>query len=171
MRINREKGIGLVPLILIIVAIIIIGAVVTGIVVINKHKNKEPITVESFKNTMQEKNYEVYDVKDSLFSDFDQIEKAYIAIKGNDIYQIEFYKLRSEDDAVYIYNINKTKFEAYKSSSSIETTTSIGNNSKYTLTTNDKYKVISRVADTAIYLDVDTEYKDEVKAILKELGY
>ena len=47
----------------------------------------------------------------------------------------------------------------------------MGNNSKYTLKTKDEYKVVSRIEDTVIYADVDEKYEDEVKEILKEMGY
>lgn len=42
---------------------------------------------------------------------------------------------------------------------------------KYTLSTESKYKVISRIDNTVIYLNVDDNYKEEVKNVLKELGY
>lgn len=171
MKERSGKGIALLPLILIIVAIVVIGGIITGVVLINNYKNKEPITANSFENIMKEKDYEVYDVKESLFYGVDAVEKALVAVKGNQKYQIEFYKIDSEEYAMYMYNLNKTKFEAFKTGNSMETSVDIGNVSKYTLTTDSKFKVISRVADTAIYLDVDKEYKDEVKALLKELGY
>jgi len=47
----------------------------------------------------------------------------------------------------------------------------MGNNSKYTLKTNGEYKVVSRIEDTVIYVDVDEKYEDDVKEILKEIGY
>ena len=105
------------------------------------------------------------------FSNYDYIEKAYIALEEDYDYKIEFYKLDEEEDAIDFYKLNKEKFESQKGSGSAESTVNIGNNSKYTLTTNGEYKVISRIENTAIYLDVDKKYKDEVKEILKELGY
>ena len=168
---KSEKGIGLVTFILIFVAILVIAGVIVGVVIINKNLNKEPITVNEFKEMMKDKDFELVNSKETQLLEYDYIEKSYIALEEDYNYQIEFYKLDEEEDAIYFFNINKEKFEKSKSSASTETSVSMGNNSKYTLTTKDKYKVISRVEDTAIYLDVDKKYKDEVKEILKEMGY
>lgn len=170
MNLKNERGIGLVPFILILVAIIVIAGIIVGVVIINKNLNKEPITVSEFKNIMEDKDFEIMDAKDQ-FEDYDYIEKVYLALEEDYEYQIEFYKLDEEDDAINFYNTNKRIFEDSKSSASAETSVSMGNNSKYTLATGDKYKVVSRIENTVIYLNVDEEYKDEVKDILKEIGY
>lgn len=34
-----------------------------------------------------------------------------------------------------------------------------------------KYKALSRINETVIYLNIDKEYKKEVQRILKKLGY
>ena len=170
-KIKSEKGIGLVTFILIFVAILVIAGVIVGVVIINKNLNKEPITISEFKDMMKDKDFELVNSKETQLLEYDYIEKSYIALEEDYNYQVEFYELDEEEDAIYFYNINKEKFEKSKSSASTETSVSMGNNSKYTLTTKDKYKVISRIEDTAIYLDVDKKYKDEVKEILKEMGY
>lgn len=167
---KNNKGIGLLPLILIIVAIVVIGGVVAGILIIDKNNNKEPITASEFKNEMEELDFEIVDVKNQ-FAQYDFVEKAYVALEEDSDYQIEFYKLDEEDDAMDFYDNNKKIFQSQKGSTSAETNVNFKNNSKYTLTTNGEYKVVSRIEDTVIYLNVDKEYKDEVKEILKELGY
>lgn len=75
------------------------------------------------------------------------------------------------DNAVSFFNTNKNIFENSKSNDAIETSVSMGNNSKYTLTTNSRYKVVSRIDNTVIYLDVADQYKNDVQSILKSLGY
>ena len=169
-NLRNNKGIGLLALILIIVAILVIGGIIVGVVIINKNVNKEPMTAKEFTDIMEDKGFQIVDVKQQ-FSNYDYIEKAYVALEEDGDYQIEFYKLAEEEDAIYFYNLNKDKFESTKTSISTELTKSIGNNSKYVLTSDGKYKVISRIEDTAIYLDVDEKYKDKIKQILKELGY
>ena len=37
--------------------------------------------------------------------------------------------------------------------------------------TNGKYKYLSRIDNTLVYVDVDESYKDIVKDIMKEIGY
>lgn len=133
-------------------------------------KDKKSITADEFKNTMESNDYIVQEATDQ-FSEYDYVKKVYIALSSDSSYQIEFYQLSDEDYATSFYNNNKSIFEKSKSSKNSETSVSMSNYSKYTLQTNGKYKVISRIGNTAIYLNVDTEYKADVKSILKELGY
>lgn len=169
-KVTSEKGIGLVLFILIFVGILLISAIVVGVVIINKNLNKEPITISEFKEMMEDKDFEIVDAKEQ-FEDYDYVKKVYIALEEDYDYQIEFYKLDDEENAEYFYNINKKIFENSKTSPSKETNVSMGNNSKYTLTTADEYKVVSRIENTVIYADVDEKYEDEVKEILKDMGY
>jgi len=169
-KFKNEKGIGLVAFILMFVAILVIAGIVVGVIVINKAMNKETISASEFKEILEYKDFEVVDAKEQ-FINYDYIEKAYIALEEDYEYQIEFYKLDEEDEAIDFYNLNKEKFEEQKGSTSAETSINIGNNSKYAVKTNGKYKVVSRIENTMIYLDVDKKYKDEVDEILKELGY
>lgn len=132
--------------------------------------NKKAITSEDYKNKMEEKKYSVQE-STSQFSDYDYVKKVYIALNSDRTYQIEFYELSDVDNAVSFFNNNKTIFENSKSNDAVETSVSMGNNSKYTLTTNGRYKVVSRIDNTVIYLDVTEQYKNDVQSILKSLGY
>lgn len=170
-NLKNEKGIGLVPFILIFVAILVIAGIVVGVVIINKNLNKQPISAGDFKEIMEDKDFEIIDAKENQLTEYDYVKKAYVALEEDYNYQIEFYKLDEEEDAIRFYKTNKEIFEDSKGSSSVETKVSMGNNSKYTLKTNDEYKVVSRIEDTVIYADVDEKYADEVKEILKEMGY
>ena len=58
-----------------------------------------------------------------------------------------------------------------KSNSSVQTNINGKNYSKYTLSSDGKYMIVSRINNTVVYLDVDSSYKDEIKTILNELGY
>ena len=87
------------------------------------------------------------------------------------VYQIEFYELSNEENAISMHNTNKTKFESQKSNASASATASMNNYSTYSLTTNGKYKYLSRINNTLVYVDVDENYKDIVKDIMKEIGY
>ena len=170
-KLKNDKGIGLVPFILIFVGILVIAGIIVGVVILNKHLNKQPITVSEFKNIMEDKDFEIIDAIDQT-DDYDNgIKKAYIALEEDYDYQIEFFKLDEEEDAIDLYKHNKEIFEDSKGSSSVETKVSMGNNSKYTLKTNGEYKVVSRIENTVIYADVDDKYEDEVNEILKEIGY
>lgn len=132
--------------------------------------NKTSITSDDFKNKMESNGYTVQDATSQMAS-YDYIKKVYIAISNDSTYQIEFYELSDSDYATSFFNNNKSIFEDSKSSVSTETSVNLGNHNKYSLTANDKFKVVSRIDNTVIYLDVDENYKSSVKDILDDLGY
>ena len=166
------------PVMIAIIAVVIVAIIVAIIVGIflnkpNKedgNKQQEITDAESFRNAMQEKGYIVMDAKNQ-FANYSKIEKVYIATNESYSYQIEFYQISDDAYATSFYNNNKSKFEAAKTENSVETNNDLENNSKYTLTTDDKYKAVSKVNNNIIYLDVKTEYKDTVQKILEELGF
>lgn len=156
-----------VVIVLIVVAIII---AILGIGFINLNKEKTSITASSFKNSMEQKGYIVSDAN-SQFSEYDYVKQVYVAVNSDYSYKIEFYELADDNYATNFYNNNKSIFESSKGNTSTGTSTSLKNYSKYTLSSNGKYMVVSRINNTVIYLNVDDSYKDMVKDLLKELGY
>lgn len=156
--------------ILIIVGIIlavIIGAICIGVSKLNKEKT--PVKAEEFRTTMESNGFKVVDVTSQFAQYNGYMNTAYVAQK--DEYQIEFFVLSSLDNAVSMYNTNKAKFESQKANASGSYETSIKNYSVYSITTNGKYKYVSRIDDTLIYIDADTTYQGDIKAIVKKLGY
>lgn len=132
--------------------------------------NKTAITSSDFKDKMENKGYVVQDATNQ-FSEYNYINQVYIALNSDSACQIEFYELSNIDSAINFFNNNKTLFENSKTSGAVEASVDVGNNSKYTLETNGQYKVVSRIDNTVVYLNVSHDYKSEVKDILKELGY
>lgn len=127
--------------------------------------NKEPITAEQFRAKMEKNNFVIFDITPQ-YADYG-INKALVA--KNKYYQIEFYITKDVDTAVMMFNENKEKFQLSKSSGVIENSRSIGNSSRYSLQANSKYKVVSRIGDTLIYIDAPANYKKEIQNILEEL--
>lgn len=152
--------------ILLIVLISAVGFMIYSIVT----KEKDSISAEQFRSLMEERGYLIFDVT-SQYEEYGYVEKAYIATTSDKKYQIEFYVLSDDEEAIYFYNTNKIIFENSKGGVSSQTTSEISNYSKYALSSNDKYMVISRINNTAIYLNVEDEYKDIIKDLLKEIGY
>ena len=132
--------------------------------------SKKAITAADFKTIMEERGYSIIDAT-SQFSGYGYVKSAYIALGTDEEFQIEFYEMSSVDKAVSFYNNNKAIFESSKSSAAVESTVNMGNHSKYTLTTNGSYKIVSRIENTVVYLDVAEDKKDIVKDILEALGY
>lgn len=135
----------------------------------NDSNSKTAITADKFCSIMQAKGYEVGDFTSQFAQYGDYAKKVCAARKTG--YQIEFFELANESNAIESYNTNKTKFESQKGNISSYFTVSKNNYNTYTLTTNGQYKYICRVDNTFIYADVAEEYKDEVKNIINELGY
>ncbi|MCP1225742.1 hypothetical protein [Sebaldella sp. S0638] len=130
-------------------------------------KAKKAVTAEEFKSKMTQKGYQIVDISEKYAG---KGAKA-VLIAMKDGYQIEFYVTENKDYAVGSYNLNKEKIEKTKGNSMVETQKSIGNVSKYTLKSNSSYKVVSRVGETFIYLNVPGSKTEEVKEILNKLGY
>lgn len=131
---------------------------------------KTQISSEAFKTTLEGKEFNVIDANSQL-SSISQIKQAYLAIESGYNYQIEFYELADDSSATTFYNNNKNNFEASKGDASAEKNLKGQNWEKYTLSSNGKYMVVSRIANTVIYLSVKDEYSSTVKDILKEINY
>ncbi len=160
-----------ISLIVLIVAIIIIVAVFGVIKFVKSVDSKEAISVEKFKSVMEGKEFLVLDAKQSQFASVNYIKSANIAAKKDRSYQLEFYELTSDSDAISFYNNNLNIFKSYYTNGSSEANVNTKNTSKYTLNTSDKYRVLSRIGNTVLYVSVDAKYKDDVNSIIKDLGY
>ena len=132
--------------------------------------SKEAIEAEDFKVIMSGLEFTISDATDEYVQN-EYVTKVYVAVSSNEEYKIEFYEFSDGSSGLDFYNSIQTKFENSKTGSSVYSSVNLGNYSKYTLSTDGKYKVVSRIDNTAVYLDVDDVYKDEVKGILDNLGY
>lgn len=154
---------------IIIGIILAILALVIFVVFNVLNKEKTPMSADTFNTTMESKGYTLVDTT-SLFAQYgNYMTKSYAAQKTG--YQIEFYELSSVENAIDMYNTNKLIFESQKGDVSVSATTGINNYSTYSLSTNGKYKYLSRIDNTFIYVDVDESYKDIIEDIMKEIGY
>lgn len=131
---------------------------------------KEALDEENFRRIMTDTGFTIVDVE-KQFEEYGYFDDALIALEQTSNYQIEFYELENEGYAKSFYDNNKEIFEASKTDKSIYTNLDLTERNKYTLVTETEYKVISRIEDTVIYINVNKEYKDEVNNILKKLGY
>lgn len=131
---------------------------------------KVSITAEDYRTIMEEMGYKLTDASEQ-FVDYDEITKVYVAISDNGAYQIEFYELSTADAAMRLFAGNKSIFEQSAGNASANSSVSAANYSNYKLAANGQYKVLSRIDNTMIYIDVPAEFKDEVKTALEELGY
>ena len=155
---------------IIILAIVLVLGLIGPIVFFSFNKEKDAISATTFHSSMQGKGYTVVDAT-SQFSSYPYVEQVYIAAPSDYSYQIEFYTLSDESYAISMYNNNKSNFEASKGNSSVGSNVSINNYAKFTLQSNGKYQVVSRIDNTLIYLNVDEAYKWEADKILADFDY
>lgn len=151
--------------------ILMIVIIAIGISVFFILSNEEkPKTGMDFYGIMQGKGYVISDAKNQFMS-YDYIREAYVASSNEYSYKIEFYVLSDKDYATKFFDNNKAFFEESKGEIEAETNINEGNHSKYEISANGKYSVVSKIENTAVYVNVSEEYKDIVKEVLVELGY
>lgn len=129
--------------------------------------SKKAMTVEDFESKMGKNGYEVINITSQYPSK--AIKDVIIARK--DGYQIEFFVVENVDVAVSSYNLNKETFEKSKGNKSVQTQKTMSNTSRFTLKANAKYKVISRIENTFIFINAPQEKSEEIDTVLKELNY
>ena len=131
--------------------------------------NKTAITTDKFKTEASNEGYLVADVT-SQYSSYGYVNEATVA-RNNAGWQVEFYVLSGKEYATSMFNTNKATFETYKETGFTESTSSVGNYEKYSLTSGGYYMYLCRVDNTFLYLRVEENYKDDAKAFIKKLGY
>lgn len=147
--------------------LIMVGAAVMLVTSLNKEKVS--ITAEEFNTIMTSNGYKMTDATSQLADYGASVIKVYIAQKPG--YQIEFYELATEEYAEQSFLGNKNNFEESKASASSNVGLNGKNYNTYMLSSAGKYKYISRINNTMIYINADGEYKQEIKDIMKILGY
>ena len=133
--------------------------------------SRTPIDAAGFKAKAEAAGYTIQDAADQVSEG--SVNDYLIAVKGTDtiIYQIEFIVVPTVQEAESACKKLQSGIEALKGSSSLYSTMSVGNYSYYTLTSDGKYSSVSRVENTFIYFSASSEYKDELAAFCKGIGY
>ena len=129
--------------------------------------SKVVITDSDFKSKAESYNYEVGDVTNDYTAG--SVEKVLaINLSNGEMY---FYIFSDNSEAANFFNEGKDYYQNYKSGTSSEVSSAMGNYSKYALTSDGYYLYICRVDNTVVAAKVKESSKDEVKAFIKELGY
>lgn len=139
------------------------------IILLTGCKNKKAINSNDFKEKATSNNYIVSDIT-SQFEKSKIVENAVTANKLG-AWVVEFYTLKNDSSAKYMFNYNKEKASSEKVKNSKEASSSSGNFSTYSLTNNGYYIYICKVDNTLLYAKVNEQYKDEVNKFIQELGY
>lgn len=137
---------------------------------------KTAITAEEFSSKMEDEGYQMVDITNQ----YEEVENALLAMNLDDGYKIEYYDMADEDSARTAYNQTANKFDKKYNVKMMSMNLTFNHSQSFYFTGQGKdadgnklesYVHISRVDDTMILVVADKEYRDDIKAIIKELGY
>ncbi len=147
----------------IILILLIIIFLITGCT------TKESMHYDTFVKTMEARNFKIVDMTSIAIQSNKGVEYCYYATNYDERYTIEYYSFDSEMSAQAFYAQKQVEFTSTGAQASTELNS--GNYSKYAQTFKGKYGVVSRVSNTVVYLNVNSDYSQEVKELLKDIGY
>lgn len=157
--------------ILIVALIIFFALTVGGIFLAFKiASSKTTLTQDQFISKLENKGFLANDDSEQ-FMQYDYITSVAVASPSDLSYQIQFFTFLDESYAQKFYETNKSTFSRSASSDSPSVRTSGTGFDKFNVTTSNEFMEVSRIQNTCIYLKVDKAYKDDVKNVLKSLGY
>lgn len=146
---------------LLTLALIVISILTTGCM------TREVLKANDFKTNLEKRGFTVLDKTSTQRNQ--SIKSYYIATNSKKTYSIEYYELDNEMSSQGIYL--KYKESMIATGAQVSTEINLGNSSKYVDNYNGKYRVASRISNTVIWVDAKVEYQEEIKALLKEIGY
>ena len=146
---------------LLILLILILTLMTTGCM------TRDKLSPHDFKLILEKRGFVVSDK--TLTQSNQKITSYYIATNSEKKYNVEHYEINNEMTAQGIYL--KYKETMITTGAQVSTEVNLGNSEKYVDNYNGKYRVASRVANTIIWVDANIEYQEEIKTLLKELGY
>jgi hypothetical protein len=129
--------------------------------------NKTPLTLEEFTDIVRAEGFEVIDTKE--YYDTSLVEQARSAL--GDLFAVEFIIAPTEANANRLFNEFKNEADLSKGSTSSHSSVGIGNIASYKLNTAGTYFVMSRIDNTVIYIETESDNKNAVDDIVKKLGY
>lgn len=170
--INKNK-VFLITLASLIVAILIIGSVISFIWLMSAD-SKTPATTQEVKEAIINYGYEPVDYTDSYYEadiSFQLALKECIAFENDDIH-FEFFEFNTKEDSENIWRQAYQKITIqYNAWRKIETEYNVANYHIYTLDSLGKYNVSIYVGNTAIYAYCNSENKNEINKILAKIDY
>lgn len=130
---------------------------------------KEVINPGKFADVMKEKGFNVGNATE-MFKEVPQIVSATIATNKDGV-RIEFYELKTKENATEMFEYNRKAFEKEKKDDSSETSYKNKNYEIYALGNADTYMYMCMVDNTLLYTTVYADEKEMVRDIIKDLKY
>jgi hypothetical protein len=132
-------------------------------------KEKSKLTSADFKKEMEKREFSV--IEGNTLTDNKDLKLLYVASEKSNHYSIEFYEFKDAESAGTFYNTNTDNLRKYEDKARDYNKEEKSNFSRYEISLKDKYKVISRIDNTVLLVNVDSDYDDEASDLVKELGY
>ena len=148
---------------------ILLTILLIAVVLITGCTAKEKLEPSNFKKIMEKKGFIVTDQTGIALAEIGNVELSYKAETSDQRYTIYFYEFDGEVSAQGFYAKKQAVFGA--TGSQVYTELNLGNYSKYTIIYHDTFAAISRVSNTAIYVETEKIYQEEVKQLLLDIGY
>lgn len=126
---------------------------------------KHSLSSDNFQEKMEDKGFTVQDTTE--VSDAEFIKKELVALRKE--YQIYYFESPTEDKGKELYNINKSNISNSNKVKIDEKNSS--NFDRLKATSNKKVFYTVRIGNTVIYVEAEIKYKNEIKNILKDIGY
>lgn len=157
-----------------LLAFVIISGSVLSFILLMSADSKIPSTADEVRAVIISNDYEPTDYTDSYTEkdlSFQLALKECIAFESDDIH-FEFFEFNTQEDAENIWRQAYQKITIqYNAWRKIETEYNVANYHIYTLDSLGKYNVAIYVCNTAVYAYCDSENKNEINKILKEIDY
>lgn len=133
--------------------------------------NKKAITSDEFISIAEEQGLITSDLTLEASTTYGYVKSAVFAYNSKGDLQVEFYVVDDKSKAQSLFNGNKSNIVEAKSGSYKDKSVNLANYSTYELTTNGTYFYIARVDNTLFYAEASESYKDEIKSLVKKMGY
>ena len=136
--------------------------------------NKEPLTADKVAEIISLHGYMPQETTGIYYNnkpDSRKVLEHCIAFQNEDIH-FEFFVFNNRNSALDIYGqLYSTITLKYDANHKIETSSSAGNYSTYSLDSFGKYNAVTWVDTTVVYAYCDSENKEEIISILDEMDY
>lgn len=136
--------------------------------------NKEPLTADVVSSIISSHGYTPQETTDIYYYKKPESKSVLdhcIAFESDDIH-FEYFVFNNRNSAVDIYGQLYTNITLeYDAIHKIETKSSAGNYSTYSLDSFGKYNAVTWVDNTVVYAYCDSENKQEIISILDEMDY
>jgi len=139
-----------------------------------KVSDKPAITTEQLVEKVEKAGL-YYEDNTEDYASYDYVEKVITVAKldgANVLWQFDFIEASEEKYSKGMFETNKKTFEDGSSDNSTKSSVNLANYSTFKMETKgSSFRYLCRIDNTLVYVDIDSDYKDEVVDFLEDIGY